>query len=58
MAQKKGITSFLNLNVVKKLFPSKTELGEEELILFYMQMMIGIFVDIILPGKGIIAEYQ
>ena len=58
MAQKKGITSFLNLNVVRKLFPSKTELGEEELILFYMQMMIGIFVDIILPGKGIIAEYQ
>lgn|GEM_PF-3443057 len=58
MAQKKGITSFLNLNVVKKLFPSKTELCVEELILFYMQMMIGIFVDIILPGKGIIAEYQ
>lgn len=58
MAQKKGITSFLNLNVVKKLFPSKTELSIEELILFYMQMVIGIFVDIILPGKGIIAEYQ
>ncbi len=58
MAQKKGITSFLNLNVVKKLFPSKTELGEEELILFYMQMVIGIFVDIILPGERIIAEYQ
>ncbi len=58
MAQKKGITSFLNLNLVKKLFPSKTELDEEELILFYMQMVIGIFVDIILPGERIIAEYQ
>ena len=58
MAQKKGITSFLNLNVVKKLFPSKTEFGGEELILFYMQMVIGIFVDIILPGERIIAEYQ
>ena len=50
MAQKKGITSFLNLNVVKKLFPSKTELGEEGLILFYMQVVIGIFVNIIFPG--------
>jgi hypothetical protein len=58
MAQKKGITSFLNLNVVKKLFPSKTELGGEELILFYMQVVIGILVNIIFPGERIIAKHQ
>ncbi len=58
MAQKKGITSFLNLNVVKKLFPSKTEFGGEELILFYMQVVIRVFVDIILSDECIIAEYQ
>jgi hypothetical protein len=58
MAQKKGITSFLNLNVVKKLFPSKTELSEEGLILFYMEMVIRIFVDVILSDERIIAEYQ
>ena len=58
MAQKKGITSFLNLNVVKKLFPSKTELSEEGLILFYMEMVIRIFVDVIFSDERIIAEYQ